>query len=317
MQSAEKIARVQRAVNEIKQGDFHLSFSSLSKFLISPRHFIFYKAGLLEPTKAMYGGSLFDIMLLDADNFDNIYFVAPEGVKFPIRNQVQFCKLVAEGANPEEAQEEAYASKDTKKAADLMFEYSAYIEALQQAGKRIIVPWKEYEQNLFKIEMAKYDPTMAIAIKTPGECQKKIYWRRSGYDHQGIIDKTIFPTWVYEVKHFSGGVQEHECNTKITYLYYDIQAICYLVGLGNIGLVFQWLCFDNLGNTATVTFDEDQKWEALKAYNYILKRLTQCILEDKLLEGPNYWSHRQDDQFIFNRPRYKSLAWQFKDKIAA
>lgn len=62
-------------INDIMTGKKSLSYSALSKFLKSPRHFKDYKTGDKEVTKAMEEGKMFHMACLEPDKFEQAYWV--------------------------------------------------------------------------------------------------------------------------------------------------------------------------------------------------------------------------------------------------
>jgi len=63
---------------KLQAGDYTLSFSSLSAFAISPRAFIAYKLQERKTTAAMQMGEAVHCLVLEPEEFDKRYHVAPE-----------------------------------------------------------------------------------------------------------------------------------------------------------------------------------------------------------------------------------------------
>jgi hypothetical protein len=62
---------------KLQSGDFSLSYSSLSKFAVSPRAFIAYKLQEYKTTNAMIMGEAVHCKILEPEEFKNRYFIAP------------------------------------------------------------------------------------------------------------------------------------------------------------------------------------------------------------------------------------------------
>jgi len=65
-------------IADLQSGNFHLSFSALSAFAISPRSFIAYKLQEKKTTKAMTLGQAVHCLVLEPDAFKDRFFVAPD-----------------------------------------------------------------------------------------------------------------------------------------------------------------------------------------------------------------------------------------------
>lgn len=63
---------------DLQSGNFHLSFSALSAFAISPRAFIAYKLQEKKTTKAMIMGQAVHCLVLEPDAFADRFYIAPE-----------------------------------------------------------------------------------------------------------------------------------------------------------------------------------------------------------------------------------------------
>jgi hypothetical protein len=64
-------------IQSYKDGEGHLSFSSIKAFMKSPRHFLAYKLREVEQTPTMAFGEAFHMAVLEPDKFENSYVVAP------------------------------------------------------------------------------------------------------------------------------------------------------------------------------------------------------------------------------------------------
>jgi hypothetical protein len=94
-------------IADLQAGNFTLSFSSLSAFAISPRAFVAYKLQERKETKAMQLGTAVHCLVLEPDEFEKRYFVAPnvngatkEGKATWAKIYEDFCGPLPDGASP-------------------------------------------------------------------------------------------------------------------------------------------------------------------------------------------------------------------------
>lgn len=69
-----------KEIEQIMNGEKHLSFSALKAFMQSPKHFYAYKTNK-ETTNAMEVGKLFHMAILEPDKFINTYWVLDDSAK--------------------------------------------------------------------------------------------------------------------------------------------------------------------------------------------------------------------------------------------
>lgn len=62
-------------IEKMNAGDYHLSFTSLKEFSVSPLSFLRYKTGKKEQTESMKFGNLVHTLILEPEEFDNRYLI--------------------------------------------------------------------------------------------------------------------------------------------------------------------------------------------------------------------------------------------------
>ena len=65
-------------IERIQSGNFHLSFSALYAFSVSPSAFLNYKCGETKTTNAMLLGSVLHCLVLEESEFKNRYMIGPD-----------------------------------------------------------------------------------------------------------------------------------------------------------------------------------------------------------------------------------------------
>lgn len=115
-------------IEKIEAGDITLSFSAFKEFAESPQHFIRYKLREKKQTDAMIFGSMFHCLVLEPEEFDSRFAVAPKVDRRTKAGKLEweiFC--------------EANAGKDIVKAVDFELAQRMQEKVMQNEASRFLV----------------------------------------------------------------------------------------------------------------------------------------------------------------------------------
>ena len=139
-------------VEKIEAGDITLSFSSFKEFAKSPRHFIRYKLKDKKQTDAMVFGSMVHCSILEPDEFDKRYVVAPK--------------------------------VDRRTKAGKM-EYALFLEGV---GDKEVVQAKDFEDAKRMGDAVRKNEPGRFLVDRMEEKEVGITWEFGGFDWRGFID---------------------------------------------------------------------------------------------------------------------------------
>jgi hypothetical protein len=180
-------------IKRLESFEEKLSFSSISRFAKSPRHFIEYKLQDRVQTPAMLLGSLVDCMVLTPDDLEDRYVKAD--CDTPTTDaQKGFVNDILSGIDLIQAYLNHYKPSSNKpesiqKAADKKLnELGEYIEFCQSAGDREMIDVSTWEQAermtaaIYKNDASKYLLDQTEQTQIPCE------WEFGGFNWRGFRD---------------------------------------------------------------------------------------------------------------------------------
>lgn len=211
-EAAQRDDRLRDLIGRIERREEKLSHSSFNSFCKSPLHFISYKLRERETTPAMIFGSMVHCLILEPDEFDKRYFIAPK------------------------------CDRRTKAGKAI------WAETLAIAGDRELTKQEDYDKAL-KIKKRVYsNDASGWVMSQITETERAVEWKFGGYDWRGYIDG-IGENVVLDLKKVVDA-SPRKVERLIKYEGYGRQAAHYLRAVGNPDLDFYFICFDENANVS-------------------------------------------------------------------
>lgn len=271
--------RISELVERISTGKERLSYSSLSAFRKSPRHFIQYKFDKKDPTTAMIFGSLLHCIVLQPDKFDKKFILEPEMPKFSRKSATQ--------------------SKSTD---EQRYEFLQKFRE-QNQGKEIvsesdIVVAKEMSKTI------KNDPDAAPILERIGETECKILWKHGKFGMIAYLDG--LGDILFELKTTKDATPRMFQRDIINYEYY-MQAAIYrhaamIIKKKPQNIPCYIIAIDKDFNTSTHKLSDDLLFYGFTQYQKTMADMTRWILEGGEYEGFSFYT--EDGYYLVDKPAY-------------
>lgn len=261
-------------IERLQKGEEKLSYSSLSCFAESPKHFIEYKLRQKVQTDAMFLGSVVDCLLLTPSLFPERYFVL---------NDLEKCNEIG-GAKPRSTNKykEWYQLQLSLNKGKELVEYEVFFTA------------KKYVEAIERNVPA--NKILSIA----DTAQKEITWRFDNYTFRGFIDKFKERTLVIDLKTCSDATPSKFQRTIIDFDYY-LQAAMYLTGIDE-DLPYYIIAADKNGGVSVHLLDKKLIDFGKERYKYLVEKFNTCILLDAWDRSYDFYSSRKDGVFVATKP---------------
>lgn len=284
---------VAELIDRIEKGEERLSYSALTEFAKSPRHFIAYKLREVKQTKRMKFGSLIHALILEPDEVDTLYAV--QRVASPgSANQKSFAEMVAAGIDSGEAYAANYAEKNAmkviQKGEELANQLYDYIDFLKSVGEREIVDLTTYENaERIKEQIYRNDAAMWL-LEMIGETEKSIKWEYGGFQWRGYIDG--LGDFVMADLKLTPDADPRKFRWKIRDMRYDWQAAFYTKLAGYADRTYNILAFDDVGNCSVIQLDESDIDRAIGDIDYYVSQFHHCIMERAWSKSFDFYAGR-------------------------
>lgn len=251
-------------VEKIISGESHLSYSALSQFLKSPKHFYNYKMNF-EQTQAMIEGQMFHCAVLEPEKFKEKYYVLDdsaiceqlidEGAKSPrsTKKYKEWLQSFRDSQTCEEISKELF---------DTLIKMSDYLR-VNSATKELFRNAKETESP-FLIEYSGFK--LKGSIDLIGEDKQGEYI----VDLKKVADASYNKVkWDIERKnyHLQGGLYSHATGIKRYYLIY----------------------IDKECNVTVVQLSTGTLESGIDKLEFVLDKFYECAETDSFFESYNFY----------------------------
>lgn len=145
-------ALIQSIEDKYSEGNLYLSYSSLSAFRKSPKHFIDYKMKAMEDTESMLIGKAFHCLVLEPHTFNHEFAVAPQ------------------------CDRRTKAGKET------------YNEFLESSGDRSVLTASMYDTAVDMAIGVLHNDESKVLIEGTTQRERKIFFERHGFKFVSILD---------------------------------------------------------------------------------------------------------------------------------
>lgn len=285
-------------IKSLKNKTIKLSFSSMKHFGLSPKQFIRYKTQPKKPqTESMVKGSLCDVLLTNPNNFNNEFVVVEN---FPTSdNQKAFALDMINGMDMEEAFKVNYKRGN---ADDVYSSLSDYIEAIK-SGKNVtntqmLGEAKEIVSNLKRSEI------VMQLLDSCDKFQQKLEWNVEGWNFIGFSDAETDGLMI-DLK-FSKDSNPDKFERDIQYNDYFMQLGMYADSKIINGEPFPEcynIVYDSSMNFSVIKLDNSYIHYGIRKYRYLLKKLEQCLIEDRFDESYNFFDHNKEVRIAY-KPKW-------------
>lgn len=265
-----------------------LSYSSLKAFAKSPRNFIQYKLATKKPqSDSQIFGSLCDCLLTEPETFENKYVVVDNVPSTD--NQIGFCNSLISGSTAEEAKKLNNPRGDAKELAEM---YAPYINALKSGKLSVSTSTKEQAQkivdNLYKSEL------VMQYINACSGFQVKTEWTFSGWKFKGFKD-AVGTNLILDFK-YAADSEPDKFERDIFKFDYFMQAGMYVDSDEGFP-EYYLIVYDKSMNFSVLKIDVSLISYGIRKYQYLVKKMEQCIKENRWSESYNFFDVQQRTVF--------------------
>jgi hypothetical protein len=250
-----------------------LSYTALSNFAESPRHFIDYKMQKVEETPAMLYGSMLHCLILEPDDFLKRYFVFDDTAK------------VAEigGGNPRNTN--AYRQWKAE-------------QFLTQGERKAIDP-QEYQHAKIVALNVRYNRASSEIMNACPIREQKVNWIDYNFAFRGIKDLEGDDI-IADIKSCPDANPE-AFGWKIRKERLALQAYMYV---RETKKVFYWIAVDKLGGVSVHYCKPSWIEWGREEYNRLLIAFNDCIIRDAWDQSYDFWAPYWNGIYDAEKPAY-------------
>jgi exodeoxyribonuclease VIII len=266
METQTRKTKIDELVSRLLNGEEPLSYSSISNFAESPKHFIEYKLKEKKSTDAMIYGSVVHCLVLEEQNFEKRYAVAPT------------CdRRTTIGKNI----------------------YSAFID---EAQGREVISQEVYSQALETKRAIRSNFPANNLLKQDGQNEIAATWEYLNFKFRGFIDKYKAGKFILDLK-TCADASPRKFQRDIIAFDYHLQAAMYLTAIGE-DVPYYLIAADKSGGVSVHLLDERLINLGRERYAFLMENLNRCILLDAFNRSFDFYSDRGDGIFVAEKPAY-------------
>lgn len=235
-------SRVKELIERIQRKEEMLSHSSFNAFCKSPKHFLQYKLKERKTTPAMVFGSMVHCLILEPDEFNQRYFIAPK------------------------------CDKRTKEGK------ATWAQAMEDAGERELTNKADYDKAK-RIKDAVYsNGASRWVMDNITETEKAVYWNYGGYKWRGHIDGSGEHILMDLKKVVDADFRKVE--RLIRYEGYGRQAAHYLRSEKK-AKDFYFVCFDDSANISVVKMSKGAIAAEYDRIEFYMNKFSYCAFKNE------------------------------------
>lgn len=258
--------QIEALTTRLLRGEEFLSYSALSCFGESPKHFIDYKFKDKKKTEAMLYGSVLHCLVLEPNEFNNRYAIAPALSKATKTGKV------------------------------------AHIEFMETAGDRVVISASTHTKAINTMQSIKGNWPANRLLNMIEVKEKHIEWEFMNFKFHGFIDGLKPQRLVMDLKSCADA-SPRKFQRDIVAMDYHLQAAMYLEGLGQ-DLPYYIIAADGDGGVSVHLLDDRLINAGRERYYFLMDAINKCILKEDFRSSFNFYSDRGDGVFIAEKPAY-------------
>lgn len=252
-------------ISDLMIGKSKLSYSSLSAFKKSPRAFIDYKMGLKEQTDAMLYGQMVHCLVLEPEDFDNRYAIAPECDK---RTTI---------------------GKAT---------YSEFLDTLE--GKTA-VSYADYQNALIVSRNVRFNRASKKVLELCDKREQHAEWGYKNFSFQGFKDGCSERA-IFDLK-TCANAEPSKFQRDIISMGYYLQAAMYLQSEGVIK-PYYIIAVDKMGGVSVHKLHKHLIEYGFEQYARIMDAFNKAILMESFDQNYDFYAEGYDGIYIADKPSY-------------
>lgn len=246
-------------------GEGHLSYSSLSAFRKSPKHFIDYKIGKKEDTDAMKLGSLVHLLILEPEKFDKKYLVCPK------------------------------CDKRTKEGKEI------YANYLIQLGDRTEIKFEDFETAALMADAVKNNPVAKSIMDQANKREFKVEFSHKGLKFVAYIDG--IGKLIFDIK-ICTDAEPRKFQRDIVNMGYWLQSGVYTFAVEEM-LPYFLIAVDRNCNVSVHKIMDDFVEYGQQQFDLLCNQFIECLESNSFEQSFEYKSVLQQGYFPMDKPPYQ------------
>lgn len=271
-----ELTQKEQLIERLRKGEEQLSYSSLKCFGESPKNFIAYKLKEKVTTDAMLYGSLVHCLLLTPDLFFDQYRVIDD---------TDICLEIG-GAKPR---------------ATTKYKEWYQIQLELNKGKEII-DTSLLEDVKKSVDAINNNYPASRILNHCDQAETLIEWNYRDFNFKGYIDKMKRGKLILDLKTCQNAEPVMFQKTIINSDYY-LQAAMYSTGIKE-KLPYYIIAVDKSGGVSVHLLEEKLIEFGMERYNYLVKKLGECILNDSWDRSYDFYSIHKDGIYRCDKPSW-------------
>lgn len=250
----------------LTSGEEFLSYSSLTNFAESPKHFLEYKFKTKEKTDAMIFGNVVHCLILEPSQFEKRYAICPPCDRRTTVGKKIYADFQESSAGKQEITSECHLSAQ------------AMVNSI-----RMNLPANRIIQSMQEKELS-------------------VEWEFMGFKHHGFIDGFTPLKFMCDIK-TCADANPRKFQRDIVQMDYHVQAAMYLEGK-EADVPYYIIAADKTGGVSVHLLDERLINAGIERYKFLIESLNRCILLDAWDKSYDFYSERHDGIFLAEKPSY-------------